>query len=67
MKNPIDCTDGSDESSLCASYKTACSSNRCPELSTCKILATGPICVCPKGYKLNDDKCVVIKSKIEHK
>lgn len=50
----IDCADGSDEDSNCASLKSKqiCTS-KCPEPATCVYLPKDAECVCPKGFTFN--------------
>lgn len=52
-----DCPNHEDEHQNCASKK--CTNQNCPPGSKCIMLTSGPMCVCPKGFRFNHDhnKC----------
>lgn len=54
-----DCSDKSDEGENCKNSAAACSSLKCD--GECKLLPTGPTCVCEKGFTFNaaNKKCEV--------
>lgn len=53
-----DCKDGIDEGGICDKFNnnTACELHYCPNDAECYIWPTGPVCVCPKGYRYNSQK-----------
>lgn len=59
---PLDCADSADERNECAKINQKNGSNSCSKYSEClpngkcHVLPTGPVCVCPKGYKLKENK-----------
>lgn len=50
-----DCKDGSDEGGECLHYdnNTACPVGTCTSNAECFIVPSGPVCICPKGFKYN--------------
>lgn len=58
-----DCVDGSDEGEAC-NKTDACKDLNCDGL--CKVLPTGPMCVCKEGFTFNNEtkKCEVSESNL---
>lgn len=58
---PIDCADSADERNECFKNNqkngtNSCSKYDCLPTGKCHVLPTGPTCICPKGYKLSENK-----------
>lgn len=58
---PIDCSDGSDESTECQQRKNPCPETKCPKPAKCANLPNKVECICPKGYTFDEttNKCEV--------